>query len=82
MCQALFKELLTWIILLNNLSRCIYITHTHTDLNIYQRALMVIKSFNLHNKPMVGTIITPIFQMRKSKHRQIEQQPQGHTAHK
>lgn len=44
------KSFLTWMSSFNNLSRYIYITHT--DLNLYQRALLVIKSFNPHNKPM------------------------------
>ena len=59
-----------------------HLDNSHTDLNTYQRALLVIKSFNPHNKPMVDTIITPICQMRKSMCRQVEQQAQGHTAHK
>ena len=63
------QKLLIGIIMLNNLSRCIYITHNHTDLNIYQKALLIIKSFNLHHKLIGGTTITLIFQMRKSKHR-------------
>lgn len=54
MCWASFKELLTWTILFNNLSRCICITHIHADLNLHvsQRILLVIKSFYPHNKPM------------------------------
>lgn len=52
MCQVLFKELLTWIILFSSLSRCIYISYAHTDLNILQRPLTVIESFNPQNKFM------------------------------
>lgn len=50
--KLLFQELFNRIILFNNLNRYIYITHTHTDLNLHQTALLVIKSFNPHNEPM------------------------------
>lgn len=77
----MFKELLTGIILFHNLSKCIYIIHT--ELNLFQRAVLVIEPpVILITNQWVSTIITPIFQTRTPKHREIEQWAQGHTAHK
>ena len=41
-----------------------HLDNSHTDLNTYRRALLVIKSFNPHNKPMVDTILLPFAKWR------------------